>query len=124
MRESTMTYFIVETPYEKCFELFFKNELGYPNFYRLTEFFPDESNYEDLTLIAPTIHQDPLCLEKIEQKALKSQIRYHPFGDNLETSFSFDEGGKLNTLPIFEEALRRAVLNFLSVSEPKKRHSI
>ncbi len=114
-----MTYIIVETPYEKCFDLFFKNELGYPNFYRLTELLPDQAPRENLILIAPSSPtQDAQALQRIKQKISDLQIQHCFFGENIETTFYFDTKGKLNTQSQFQEALREAV-STLTPSRPR-----
>jgi hypothetical protein len=114
-----MTYFIVHAPYDKCFDLFFKDELGYPNFYRLSELLPNEAQYQDLILVAPYPTQNPPVLEKIAERINNLGIKYCPFGDGLETAFVFDKEGKLDTHPLFQQALHQAVAQFLEPASGK-----
>ncbi|MBS0286403.1 MAG: hypothetical protein JSR17_03855 [Proteobacteria bacterium] len=108
-----MTYYIVEAPYDKCFELFFQNELGYPNFYRLTELLSADEAYQNLTLLAPYPTKEPNVLEKISQKVSTLGMKYVPFGENLETAFAFDMEGHVEINPQFKQALNLAVTQFL-----------
>ncbi len=110
-----MTYFIVEAPYDKCFELFFQNDLGYPNFYRLTELLSSNEAYQNLTLLAPYPSKEPSVLEKISQKVQSLDMKSFSFGDNLETAFSFDGEGQLQINPQFKQALDLAVTQFLKI---------
>jgi len=97
-----MTYFIVETPYEKCFDIFFKTELGYPNFYRMTELLSVEEQYHNLTLIAPYPTKEPSTLENIHERANALGVKYLPFGEELDTAFAFDHTGTLQINPLFK----------------------
>lgn len=107
-----MTYFIVEAPYEKCFDLFFKDELGYPNFYRLNELLPHDEQYQQLTLVAPYPKKEPALLEKIAETVKTKGMKYHTFGDTLETAFSFEPQGRAQVQPHFQAALHQAVSEF------------
>ncbi|MBS0288958.1 MAG: hypothetical protein JSS07_02825 [Proteobacteria bacterium] len=107
-----MTYFIVEAPYDKCFDIFFRNELGYPNFYRLTELLPSHEAYQNLTLVAPFPTKEPTILEKISQRVNTLGMKYYPFGENLDTAFLFDAEGQLQINPQFKQALSHAVIQF------------
>jgi hypothetical protein len=107
-----MLYFIVETPYEKCFELFFKDELGYPNFYRMNELVNSKEEYPDLILITPTKADSKDFSEKILQKVSGMGIRYHTFGKDLQTDFTFHQDGKFQTKPDFQIALSDAIQAF------------
>ena len=100
-----MLYFIVETPYEKCFELFFKDELGYPNFYRLNELINSHELHPDLVLISPPASVSTDFSDKIIQKVDGLGMRYHAFGQDLETDFVFHHDGKIRTKPDFQKAL-------------------
>lgn len=107
-----MLYFIVETPYEKCFELFFKDELGYPNFYRLNELINSQEAYPDLILITPSSTGTDDFSEKIIQKVDNLGMRYHTFGKGLQTEFIFHHDGKVHTQPQFQKALSDAIQTF------------
>jgi len=109
-----MTYFIVNATYDKCFDLFFKDELGYPNFYRLSELLPTQSQSQDLILVAPYQIKTKPVLDKIAERINTLGIKYHPFGEGLETAFVFEEDGKLSTHPLFRQALEEAVGTFLT----------
>jgi len=108
-----MTYFIVDAPYERCFELFFQDELGYPNFYRMTELLADELDYQDLTLLAPYPTKAPTIMKRISERADHLGIKCVPFGETLETAFVFDPSGHLLLPAPFKEALQFAVAQFL-----------
>jgi len=107
-----MTYFIVEAPYEKCFDLFFQDELGYPNFYRMSELVPHQEQYTHLTLVAPYQTKEPPVLEKITAKVNTLGMKCLQFGDGVETAFAFDSEGKLNIHPQFKQALHLALTEF------------
>lgn len=107
-----MVYFIVETPYEKCFDLFFKDELGYPNFYRMTELLSKQEDYQDLVLIAPPVAQNPNIPDILIEKVDKLGVKYHRFGHDLQTAFKFHTDGMVQTQPDFKEALSQAVNEF------------
>lgn len=107
-----MLYFIVETAYEKCFELFFKDELGYPNFYRLNEFADTKEAHPDLILITPSSADSHDFSEKIIQKVDNLGMRYHTFGKGLQTEFIFHDDGKVRTQPHFQKALTDAIHTF------------
>lgn len=106
-----MLYFIVETPYEKCFELFFQDELGYPNFYRMSELINAEASSE-LVLITPLVKDVDDFSKKIIKKIDGLGVRYHAFGEGLETQFIFHDDGKVRTEPHFQRALSDAVQTF------------
>lgn len=106
-----MAYFIVETSYEKCFEIFFKDELGYPNFYRMTEL-TQQDEHIHLTLLAPYQCKAPDTLKKITEKVNRLGLKWFQFGDNLETAFIFNDQGKLNLPAPFEQALQDALMQF------------
>lgn len=108
-----MVYFIVDAPYERCFELFFQDELGYPNFYRMTELLADEATYQDLTLLAPYPSKAPTIIKRIRERADHLGVRCEPFDETLETSFVFDPNGQLLLPAPFKEALHFAVTRFL-----------
>jgi hypothetical protein len=110
-----MTYFIVEAPYEKCFDIFFQNDLGFPNFYRITELLPPQEAYSHLTLIAPYQTKEPSVLERISSKVSKLGMKSLQFGENVDTAFSFDGTGKLHIHPQFEQALHQAVKEFILI---------
>ena len=97
-------YLLVGSPYEQCFELFFKTELGYPNFYRVSELLLQDAP-STLTLIAP---QDPSSAARIEERAHLFGITYLTFGEGIKTTFVFDPSGKLQTTSLFLEALQKA----------------
>lgn len=107
-----MAYFIVEVPYDKCFELFFQDELGYPNFYRMTELLSQDEVYQNLVLIAPPVAKDPQILDVLAQKADKLGMKYHQFGHQLQTGFTFHPDGMARTQPEFKETLSQAVSDF------------
>lgn len=109
-----MTYFIVEAPYEQCFDLFFQTELGYPNFYRMTELLAPLEQYSNLTLVAPYQIKENEVLEKISEKVNRLGVKHRHFGEGLETAFAFDQEGMLQIHPHFKEALHQAVSEFLS----------
>lgn len=105
-----MTYILVDTPYEKCFDLFFKNELGYPNFYRLQELLPDEN--QALVLIAPSSPTpEGEALHRIQEKIAENDINHCLFGENIATTFFF-EHGQLKTQSQFQLALKEALRQF------------
>lgn len=108
-----MVYFIVETPYEKCFDLFFKDELGYPNFYRMTELLSHHEGYQDLVLIAPSPALKSNISDIFTQKVDKLGVKYHAFGQNLQTAFVFHTNGMVQTEPGFKEALTHALNEFI-----------
>ncbi|MGE3318349.1 MAG: hypothetical protein AB7I18_03545 [Candidatus Berkiella sp.] len=108
-----MAYFIVDAPYERCFELFFQDELGYPNFYRMTELLSDEAGYQDLTLLAPYPSKAPTIIKRIIERADGLGVKCMPFGESLETAFVFDPSGHLVLPAPFREALLFAVAQFL-----------
>lgn len=107
-----MVYFIVNTSYEKCFDLFFKDELGYPNFYRMTELLAKQEDYQDLVLIAPSVAHIPNISDIITQKVDKLGVKYHRFGQDLQTAFTFHSDGMVQTQPAFKEALSKAISEF------------
>jgi len=107
-----MTYFIVEAPYEKCFDFFFRTELGYPNFYRMTELLSNYDHYQHLVLLAPYQTKEPATLEKIAERADLLGMKWMQFGNNLETAFSFGLEGKVQMHPQFKEALHHALVEF------------
>lgn len=111
-----MTYFIINAPYEQCFEWFFKDEYGYPNFYRLNELLASDEQYEPLILLAIDSQSNPLPSGKISEKAAQMGLKYLSFGDKIETRFTFDEQGKLRTHPLFQEALDKAIQQYLTPS--------
>ncbi|MBN9286395.1 MAG: hypothetical protein BGO43_12480 [Gammaproteobacteria bacterium 39-13] len=115
-----MTYFIVEAPYDKCFDIFFQNELGYPNFYRMTELLSGEEKYDNLTLVAPYPTKEPTILDKITERVNNLGMSCVQFGDDLETAFSFDMEGKMQIHPQFKQALHHAVTEFLD-TRPRLR---
>ncbi len=108
-----MTYYIVEAPYDQCFELFFHNDLGYPNFYRLTELLSRDEAYQNLTLLAPYPTKEPPVLEKIAQKVTTLGVKHIHFGENVETAFLFDTEGQVQISEPFKAALNIAVNQFL-----------
>lgn len=108
-----MTYFIVEAPYEKCFDFFFQTEFGYPNFYRMTELLSSHERYSHLVLVAPYQTKEPEIVAKIAERVEKLGIHYLPFGEHLETAFSFDPSGSVQIHPDFKETLNHKVLEFL-----------
>ncbi len=108
-----MTYYIVEAPYDKCFELFFLNELGYPNFYRLSELLSVDKAYENLTLLAPYPTREKPILDKISEKVISLGVKHIPFGENVDTAFSFDMEGQVQISEPFKQALNTAVSQFL-----------
>lgn len=108
-----MAYFIVDAPYEKCFDLFFQTELGYPNFYRMTELLPSSEQYHNLTLVAPYQCKEPSVINKIAEKVNGLGIPHLLFGEGLDTAFAFDSEGKLDIHPQFKQALSHAVNEFL-----------
>ncbi len=108
-----MTYYIVEAPYDKCFELFFDNDLGYPNFYRLTELLSSDEAYQNLTLLAPYPTKEPPILEKIAERVATLGMKNMPFGENVETAFLFDPEGQVQISEPFKQALNLAVNQFL-----------
>jgi hypothetical protein len=109
-----MAYFIVEAPYDKCFDIFFQNELGYPNFYRMTELLTSDEAYQNLTLVAPYPSKENTVLEKISERVNALNMKCIQFGENLETAFSFDNEGKCELQPQFKQALHLAVVEFLT----------
>lgn len=111
-----MAYFIVDAPYERCFELFFQDELGYPNFYRMTELLGDELPYQQLTLLVPYPSKAPTIIKRIDERADKLGVKSVQFGEGLETAFVFDDRGQLILPAPFKEALRLAVDQFLGKS--------
>ncbi|MCS5712685.1 hypothetical protein [Candidatus Berkiella aquae] len=111
-----MAYFIVDTPYEQCFEIFFKDELGYPNFYRMTELLNDEPLYRPLTLLVPYPSKAPTIIQRLSEHAQQLGIKCMPFGQELETPFVFDECGQLLLPMHFKEALCFAVNEFLRIN--------
>lgn len=113
-----MTYFIVDAPYEKCFDIFFKNELGFPNFYRMNELLPVQEEYSNLTLVAPYQTKEPIVLEKISAKIDTMGVKCLQFGADLETAFAFDDEGKVLIHPQFRQALHHAVAEFLGAAPP------
>jgi hypothetical protein len=106
-----MTYFIVNAQYDQCFTLFFKDELGYPNFYRITELLPSYNTHSDVVLVAPYTKTTPI-IEKMREKIHTLGIKYQPFGEELETAFVFDLEGKCRVHPLFKTALEHAIKNF------------
>ncbi|MGD9592437.1 MAG: hypothetical protein AB7V32_07950 [Candidatus Berkiella sp.] len=108
-----MTYFIVEAPYDKCFELFFDNDLGYPNFYRLSELLSSDEAYQNLTLLAPYPSKEAPILEKIAARVTGLGMKHFPFGDNVDTAFLFNTEGQLQISEPFKQALNLAVNQFL-----------
>ena|SRR5437762_3914419 len=108
-----MSYFIVEAPYEQCFDLFFQTELGYPNFYRMTELLAPLEQYSNLTLVAPYEIKEESTFQKISEKVNRLGVKHHHFGEGIETAFAFDQEGKLQIHPHFKEALHQAVSEFL-----------
>lgn len=111
-----MTYFIVEAPYEQCFDLFFKDECGYPNFYRLNELLPTHEQYAQLILLAPDPKIGQPHLHKISERLGERKVKCLSFGESLPTQFTFEPSGKLRTHPLFQEALDKAVQQFLAAS--------
>ena len=111
-----MAYFIVDAPYERCFELFFQDELGYPNFYRMTELLNDEPAYQQLTLLVPYPSKAPTIIKRISERADNLGVKSVQFGEGLETAFVFDERGQLLLPTPFKEALHFAVNQFLGKS--------
>lgn len=114
-----MTYFIVHAPYEKCFDLFFQDELGFPNFYRLTELLADQNGLDpdleqltEFTVLAPFPEKSEKILEKISHRMQSCGVKNLPFGTNLETEFAFDIHGKLQTHAQFKQALHQATHSF------------
>lgn len=108
-----MLYFIIETPYEKCFELFFKDELGYPNFYRMSELITQNEPHPELILITPPPSSNSSDFsDKIIQKVDQLGIRYHSFGEGIQTQFIFHHDGKVRTEAHFQQALSDAIQNF------------
>lgn len=108
-----MHYFIVQAPYEKCFALFFRDELGYPNFYRMTELLPSLQAYSDLILLAPSSaypHHDHS--QKILQTLNTLGMPYHSFGHGSPTSFTFGLNGRCNIAELFEKNLSEAIHAF------------
>lgn len=112
-----MTYFIVNAPYEKCFEIFFQNELGFPNFYRMTELLSMDEKYNDLILLAPYQTREPSVLDKISEKVNTLGMKYVQFGNDVETGFLFDEQGMLQIHPQFKQLLHETVVAFLGNNE-------
>lgn len=108
-----MVYFIVKTPYEKCFDLFFKDELGYPNFYRMSELLSHHEDYQDLVLVAPSPAIKSKISELFTQKVDKLGVKYHSFGQDLQTAFTFHTDGMVQTEPDFKNALSHAVNEFI-----------
>lgn len=108
-----MAYFIVDTPYDQCFELFFKDELGYPNFYRMTELLSDKAAYQQLTLLVPYPSKAPSIIQRLSEHASQLGVKYMPFGQELNSAFIFDEVGQLMLPMPFKEALQFAVDEFL-----------
>lgn len=100
-----MTYFIIKAPYEQCFEWFFKDEYGYPNFYRLNELVATNEQYESFIILALDA---PHC-GKISKKVADMGLKALSFGEQIETQFTFDETGKLKTHPSFQAALDEAL---------------
>jgi len=98
-------YLLVESSYEQCFELFFKTELGYPNFYRVSELLLQDAP-SMLTLIAP---QDASSAARVEERAHLLSVTYLAFGEGIKTTFVFDPSGKLQTTSSFLEALQKAM---------------
>lgn len=110
-----MTYFIVNAPYEKCFDFFFQQELGYPNFYRMSELISSDEQYQDLVLLSPYPSKEPSVLGKILDKVNSLEVKCLPFGEGLETAFTFDETGKLQIHPQFEASLIEALSEFFTL---------
>jgi hypothetical protein len=108
-----LTYFIVQAPYDKCFEFFFKDELGYPNFYRMNELLPAQEQYHDLVLLAPDRHKLPVVLENILQKMNAVGVKCLSFGEGLDTAFIFNQEGTLQIQPQFKDALDAKLAEFL-----------
>lgn len=108
-----MAYFIVDAPYERCFELFFQDELGYPNFYRMTELLSDEIPYQQLTLLVPYPSKAPTIIKRISERADSLGVKSVQFGEGLETAFVFDGSGQLLLPTPFKDALHFAVSQFL-----------
>lgn len=111
-----MTYFIVETPYEQCFDIFFKDELGYPNFYRMTELL-SSPEHAHLTLVAPYPTKEAAVLDKIHQKISKLGVKCLSFGEELDTAFAFDQEGVLQVHPQFKATLTHKVGEFLATHQ-------
>lgn len=107
-----MVYFIVETPYENCFEVFFKDELGYPNFYRMTELLAQDQ-YQNLVLLA-AVDPHPTLIESLSKKASENGIKYLTFGEGLQTQFTFHTDGMIQTHPEFQSALNKAIHQFMN----------
>jgi len=112
-RASLMTYFIVEAPYEKGFDCFFKTEYGYPNFYRMTELLPTEQKYCQYILLAPNQMCSQEIIDKISEQARTLGFRYVSFGTGLSTTFVFNSEGHLHTSEQFKESLTAAVAHFV-----------
>ncbi len=88
--------------------------MGYPNFYRLTELLSTQDEYQNLTLLAPYPTKEATILEKISERVNTLGMKHIPFGENLDTAFSFDTEGKLQINPQFKQALDSAVNTFLN----------
>lgn len=112
-----MTYFIVDTPYETCFSIFFQQELGYPNFYSIPELLPTETSYPHLTLVAPYRKKEYDTLEKISRKIQILGLKSLKFGENLDTPFIFQANGQCYTHPLFRQTLTCKVNEFLKVNQ-------
>jgi hypothetical protein len=108
-----MAYFIVEAPYDQCFDIFFQQDLGYPNFYRMTELLSAEAAYHNITLVAPYPTKERTILDKITRRVNSLGMKCLRFGEDLDTAFSFDKEGKMQIHPDFRQALHHAMSQFL-----------
>lgn len=108
-----MTYFIVEAPYDKCFDFFFKDELGYPNFYRMNELLPAQEQYHDIILLAPDRNKLPHVLDNILEKMHTIGVKNLSFGEELDTPFVFNSEGTLQIHPTFKDTLHLKMNEFL-----------
>jgi hypothetical protein len=86
----------------------------------MTELLSAHEQYHNLTLIAPYQTKEPSVLNKIVEKVNHLGIGHLPFGEGLDTAFSFDGEGQLQIQPQFRQALNHAVTEFLVNKNPQQ----
>ena len=111
-------YCIIDVPYEKCFDYFFKPELGYPNFYRINELLPaPQPLYLHFTLLVPSSLSFLGAHKKIEEKAKSLNLASYSFEEKM-TTFHFNEEGRLQSSASFLTALEAALQAFIAPLSP------
>lgn len=99
----SMTYFIVDIPYDQCFSAFFNNDLEFPNFYRLSELLPDDSWCHHLTLLVPLTPQ--ALLPRFQAQMISLGLRSSAVQTNDVIPFAFNPQGQVPLPQAFRDAL-------------------